>query len=119
MLPRITSARYAGNSSVWLRFNDGLEGTVDLSRDLAGEVFEPLRDMVYFARVNISRRQAVSRGWQCSIPKKLPRDNCRWRAPGRVGQSNRRDHSQLGPMPAHRLGPIADPAESGILCAAS
>lgn len=45
MLPRITAARYAGKFSVWLRFNDGLEGTVDLSRDLAGEVFEPLRDM--------------------------------------------------------------------------
>lgn len=41
MLPRITAARYAGNFSDWLRFSDGLEGTVDLSRDLAGEVFAP------------------------------------------------------------------------------
>jgi hypothetical protein len=53
MLPRITSAKYAGDFSVWLRFNDGLEGTVDLSRDLAGEVFEPLRDMAYFAQVEL------------------------------------------------------------------
>lgn len=53
MLPRITYARYTGNFSVWLRFSDGLEGTVDLSRDLAGEVFEPLRDVAYFARVEL------------------------------------------------------------------
>ena len=53
MLPRITAARYAGNFSVWLRFNDGLEGTVDLSRELVGEVFEPLTDVAYFARVRL------------------------------------------------------------------
>jgi hypothetical protein len=50
MPTRITSARYLGGHSVWLRFSDGLEGTVDLSRELAGEVFEPLRDEAFFAR---------------------------------------------------------------------
>lgn len=53
MLTRITSARYLGGHSVWLRFSDGLEGTVDLSRELAGEVFEPLRDEAFFARVTL------------------------------------------------------------------
>ena len=51
MLTKITSARYLGDHSIWLRFSDGLEGNVDLSRDLAGEVFEPLRDEAFFARV--------------------------------------------------------------------
>ena len=51
MLTRITSARYLRDHSVWLCFSDGLEGPVNLSRDLAGEVFEPLRDEAFFARV--------------------------------------------------------------------
>ena len=53
MLTRIKAARYLGGHSVWLRFSDDLEGTVDLSRDLAGEVFEPLRDEAFFARVTL------------------------------------------------------------------
>ena len=53
MLTRITSARYLGEHSVWLRFNDGLEGQVNLAGDLVGEVFEPLRDEAYFARVEL------------------------------------------------------------------
>ncbi|MGQ0835359.1 MAG: DUF2442 domain-containing protein [Gammaproteobacteria bacterium] len=32
MLPRIIEARYVAGFSVWLRFADGLEGEVDLSR---------------------------------------------------------------------------------------
>jgi hypothetical protein len=53
MLTRITAARYLGGHSVWLRFSDGLEGTVDLSQDIAGEVFEPLRDATFFAQVKL------------------------------------------------------------------
>jgi hypothetical protein len=53
MLTRITAARYLGGHSVWLRFSDGLEGTVNLSQDLAGEVFEPLRDVAFFAQVKL------------------------------------------------------------------
>ena len=32
-----------------LRFNNGVEGEVDLSNELDGEVFEPLRDPALFA----------------------------------------------------------------------
>ena len=53
MLTRITAARYLGGHSVWLRFSDGLDGTVNLSQDLAGEVFEPLRDAAFFAQVKL------------------------------------------------------------------
>lgn len=53
MLTRITAARYLGGHTVWLRFKDGLEGPVDLSAELIGEVFEPLRDEAYFARVEL------------------------------------------------------------------
>jgi hypothetical protein len=53
MLTRIIAARYLGGHSVWLRFSDGLEGAIDLSAELAGEVFEPLRDEAYFARLEL------------------------------------------------------------------
>jgi hypothetical protein len=53
MLPKITAASYAADFSIWLRFSDGLEGTVDLSDHLDGEVFEPLRDVAYFAKVRL------------------------------------------------------------------
>lgn len=49
-LPRLTSARYLGGHRVHLVFSDGLEGEVDLAGELWGEVFEPLRDLAYFAR---------------------------------------------------------------------
>jgi hypothetical protein len=48
MLPRITDARYIADHTIWLRFADGVEGVVDLSRELEGEVFEPLKDEEYF-----------------------------------------------------------------------
>ncbi|MGH7687152.1 MAG: DUF2442 domain-containing protein [Candidatus Dormibacteria bacterium] len=36
-----------------LRFADGVTGTVDLSNDLWGEMFEPLKDPEYFAQVRL------------------------------------------------------------------
>lgn len=48
-LPEVVEARYLGQFRVWLRFNDGLVGELDLSAELHGEVFEPLNDPAYFA----------------------------------------------------------------------
>jgi Protein of unknown function (DUF2442) len=53
MLPRITAARYVAGFTVWLRFADGAEGTVDLASELTGPVFEPLRDRNQFAQVRL------------------------------------------------------------------
>lgn len=53
MLPRITQARYISGYTVWLRFADGTEGTVDLARELEGPVFQPLRDRETFAQVRL------------------------------------------------------------------
>ena len=48
-LVHVVEAEYRGGHRVWLRFNDGLEGEVDLVQELSGGVFEPLRDEAYFA----------------------------------------------------------------------
>jgi len=50
MMVQVLEARYRGEHRVWLRFDDGLDGEVDLAGELEGEVFEPLRDPAYFAR---------------------------------------------------------------------
>ena len=48
-IPHVESAHPLGGHRVWLRFDDGLEGEIDLAGELRGEVFEPLRDPDYFA----------------------------------------------------------------------
>lgn len=50
MIVQVLEARYRGGFRVWLRFDDGVDGEVDLSAELDGEVFEPLRDPEFFAR---------------------------------------------------------------------
>ena len=49
----VMEAKYVGGYVIWLRFRDGTAGEVDLSRELWGEVFEPLRDLEYFKRFTI------------------------------------------------------------------
>ena len=45
----VIDARYLGDYKVWLEFNDGRKGVVDLSDDLYGENLEQLRDRDRFA----------------------------------------------------------------------
>jgi hypothetical protein len=48
---RVTAVELVGPHSLALRFNDGASRRVDLLPELAGPVFEPLRDPAYFSRV--------------------------------------------------------------------
>ena len=48
ILLHVKEARYLHDYVIWLRFNDGTEGEVDLSDELDGEVFVPLRDVSKF-----------------------------------------------------------------------
>ena len=49
-LPAVIYAEYRGDYKIRLVFNDGVEATIDFSDWLTGPVFEPLRDVAYFAR---------------------------------------------------------------------
>ena len=51
MMPRVIDARHAGGYRVWLRFDEGLSGEIDLEKELWGPVFEPLKDVAEFAKV--------------------------------------------------------------------
>src|SRR5262249_27218900 len=53
MLVHVTQAQHRGGHRVWLRFNDGVEGEIDLSNALRGPVFQPLTDPEFFARFQV------------------------------------------------------------------
>jgi hypothetical protein len=48
MLPKLREARYQGDYRIWLCFDDGSAGEIDLESELWGEVFEPLKDRSVF-----------------------------------------------------------------------
>ncbi|HEX8255922.1 MAG TPA: DUF2442 domain-containing protein [Thermoanaerobaculia bacterium] len=49
----IIEVRYVRDFVVWLRFQDGTSGEVDVSRSLKGPVFEPLRNIEFFKQVRV------------------------------------------------------------------
>jgi hypothetical protein len=54
MLKDIVAAEALGGYRLHLRFEDGVEGVVDLAPHLSFRgVFEPLRDTAYFAQVRV------------------------------------------------------------------
>ena len=53
MLPRVRDACHVSGYSIWVRFNDGAEGEVDLSLELHGKIFEPLKAVQYFKTLRV------------------------------------------------------------------
>ena len=49
----VVEVRYVRDYIVWLRFQDGTSGEVDISRSFKGPVFEPLRDLEFFRTVRV------------------------------------------------------------------
>lgn len=50
----VIEARYVNRYTLWLRFDDGTQGEVDLSAELYGEIFEPLKDEAYFKQFRVN-----------------------------------------------------------------
>lgn len=50
----VIEARHVRDYTIWLRFEDGTEGEIDLSAELDGPVFEPLRDHAFFSRFRVN-----------------------------------------------------------------
>lgn len=53
MLSLVTDAKYVKDYIVSILFNDGKKGEVDLSSELDGEIFEPLKNVEYFRQFQI------------------------------------------------------------------
>ena len=59
IVPRPTAVKALPNHRIWLRYDDGVEGEVDLS-DLAGRgVFEPWNDAGFFNTVHLGPHGAI------------------------------------------------------------
>jgi len=53
MIVRVTDAKLVRDFVIWVRFNDGSEGEIDLAEELEGPVFEPLKDPKVFAQFRL------------------------------------------------------------------
>jgi hypothetical protein len=53
MFLHVKEAEYRHDYVIWLRFNDGAEGEVDLQDELDGEMFAPLKDKGAFRRFRV------------------------------------------------------------------
>jgi len=53
MAARIVAARYVSGYTIWLRFDNGVEGVVTLADEFEGEVFEPLKSVEYFRQFEL------------------------------------------------------------------
>jgi hypothetical protein len=53
MFLHVKEARYLHDYVIWLRFNDGAVGEIDLESELEGEVFGELKDLERFKRFTV------------------------------------------------------------------
>ena len=53
MILHVTDVKYVRDYVIWVKFNDGIDGEVDLSAELEGEVFGPLKDKTLFQTVKV------------------------------------------------------------------
>jgi hypothetical protein len=49
----IKSAKYLSGYKLWIAFDDGTSGEVDLVNELKGSMFEPLKDLTEFQNVSV------------------------------------------------------------------
>ena len=59
MMPRVVKVAPLPKYRLHVEFDDGVAGTIDLSGELTGEVFEPLRDEALFRQVTVDEFGAV------------------------------------------------------------
>lgn len=53
MFLHVIDAKHVEGHRVFVRFNDGSGGEIDLSQSLMGPIYEPLRDVQYFRRFSL------------------------------------------------------------------
>ena len=59
-MKRVVRVTPLPNYRLTVEFDDGVSGTVDLSGDLYGEIFEPLRDEALFCQASADEYGAVA-----------------------------------------------------------
>lgn len=51
----VTQVKYIKDYSLWLEFDDGTKGYIDLSQYLNGVIFKPLQDIQFFKQVVLDK----------------------------------------------------------------
>ena len=49
----VRNAKYINNFKLWVSFDDGTSGEVDLENKLSGPMFEPLKEQAFFSKVAV------------------------------------------------------------------
>lgn len=49
----IKSAKYVADYKIWVAFDDGTSGEIDLDGELNGPIFEPLKEIAVFSKVSV------------------------------------------------------------------
>ena len=53
MILHVREAKHLRDYVIWLRFNDGAEGEIDLAGELEGEMFAPLKAPTMFQQLRV------------------------------------------------------------------
>ena len=53
MILHVKKAKYLNDYTIWVLFDNGTEGSVDLSNELDGEVFESLKNIDEFKKFKV------------------------------------------------------------------
>ena len=53
MFPILKQAKYLDEYKIWIEFEDGISGEIDLKKEIFGQIFEPLKDINYFKTFNL------------------------------------------------------------------
>lgn len=49
----VRNAKYINDFKLWVSFDDGTSGEVDLENKLSGPMFEPLKEQTFFSKVSV------------------------------------------------------------------
>jgi hypothetical protein len=60
MYYNVVEARHVRDFTIWLKFEDGTQGEVDLASELWGPVFEPLKSPDYFRSFEIAEYGTIA-----------------------------------------------------------
>jgi hypothetical protein len=60
MYYNVVAAKYVRDYTVWVKFEDGSEGEIDLAAELWGPMFEPLKEPEYFRTVSVAEYGTIA-----------------------------------------------------------
>ena len=60
MYYNVEDVKYVRDFTIWVRFQDGTQGEVDLASELFGPVFEPLKDPEYFRKLQVAEYGTIA-----------------------------------------------------------